>query len=1479
MTTRPDRPTRSGAALALAIAAVLLAEPATAQQLPSHEPPARVLPTPIDFATSQDDNLFSLVRSQDDIHNWELALRELEQGEHRAAVQRLHELLASASPGVVPVAPGRFLGLRHAVVLTLANVSPAAAAAYETLVQREAGNLLARDLVDLGTPQLEQIADRFPTARVGRRARLRLADLALQRGDGLAAAAHYRLALDASAIGSGDERRAAGGMATAALLSEPARSEARVEQLPSDAAEVLRALGDDVRSGGSAAIGGGRSGARPMPEPVGNPIVHWREEVVAPGFDLREKGELAMFPVGDLAAVFVNTGLEVLALDPLRRRLEWISHSPLRDAAEAAWSIRDYGPTLNQDMVLSPALGRDVVVAALQVPDTSVNVDFQASLRIMSKIPQRRLFAFHRQSGKKLWAHFDRIDGPFTRRYRGQDSCAPPLVADDVVYAPVHDRAGAIAFGVAAYDARTGEPTWRRLVCSSQQDVNMFGNARMEFAASPLALADGVLYGAANLGVCYAIEASTGRLRWIVAYDVVHMPEAMMHGQPDRPVYFANNAPVVVDGVVCFTPLDSQFALGIDTETGQVLWRLPYDARIGGEENRVSWLCGAIGDEFVFSGAGTIAVQARPKDAPAGRAVARQLLPPDRLGDRRRLRLAARPAVTAQHVFVPTRDRILAVDVAGNTHPSLPVVPIDGYQGGNLLLLDGAICSLRQRNFEVLLDARAMLAQSHASTDRDQEDPAAILRLATLTRALAGDDAAGLDGEAALALYRRGLAACLKKGLPTGHPVRVAIQQELFEHARKAAFAAGDARALERLVEARDLAPDLDQWIEVQRRVLEACRSDRTRLLTELAELERRAPGATLPGGLTVAAFGAWQRAMAHEHDPAQAVQLWQLVLERHGQAPLPEGTAAAVAEAAIARLMLEHGATIYAEIERRAEAARANAVDDAALSALTSTFPNSRAAAKARLQLLDRAVARGDLGVAVQMMGRALAAGDVPPGMLRRVQVAARQRGNFALAAAMAAHLLPHADTPSDYEPDQGTTYGRLPVPESAASPAQPGLTVPLTQVRLLPLRAQREYVRLVPVITSNGFSTPPAQVPLYAQAGADLVAYDTTTAGPPLFARPTEFLEHLLLCGPVLVVPDTHTVTGIDHRTGELLWQHGANRTAQFEGLGVTRGLLHVVESPGTREGYSSLLAIEPLTGAIAWSRPLADDEMKPKATAHDLLLLTARGEQSAVLRIDAATGAVRHRVPLAAGAAHGTNRFTSDSLATRLYPPNMSADDERLYVPLDSLRPGSTPQVLAFDHRGALVWRFEGGSGTSLLMAQRHADQFVVCEASEQRPARLVVLDARTGQPRREAELGAEAAVLNWERSSLDNPAPPILVIDALVARRSQQRQVVFVGVADERAGFAVPLGAEDGDTERTPQFGPTFVTFVTRPRDRQGVVRIYAIDLETRAGAFPNGQKYRMLGQATAPHGMGAIGPYTVLATSLGLLLLDDGQRTR
>lgn len=1459
--------------------------------------PRRTVPKPIDFATSQNDNLFSLVRSQDDIHSLEQAIEELTAGKHDAAVRRLHELLRIDPHGVVPVAPGRFLGLRTAVVTVLANMSPAAKNTYEQLALREAGTLLRSDLKQLSPRQLNSAAERFPTTSKGFAARILLGDRALEAGNGLLAARHYRSALDAAAIASADEKRVVQRLACADVLIEPrtARAAQAAERLPAGSGEALSVLLPSTDR--FPAIGGGRSGATPMAEPVGNPQAFWRERVTAPGFEGSEKGQLAMFPVGDLDGMFINTGRKLIALDPLRKEEKWRSRSwvggleveaptPTRRRFGGRRRNINAADAINPDMVLAAAVSDDVVVVALEVPDNSKTVTFQGSFEVISKIPRRRLFGFSRQTGDVLWQHFDELDGPWTRKFRGQDSCGPPIIAGDVVYAPIQDRTGAIAFSIGAYDLHTGELLWKRLVCSSQQDVNMFGNARMEYASSPLALQGGVIYGATNIGVAYAVDALSGRLRWITSYDVVYMPKARLHGQADRQVFFSNNAPVVANGVVCLTPLDSQFALGIDVDSGVVLWRLPYDATIGGMENRVQWLCGAIDDEFIFSGAGVVAAKARPEGTFGTKAAIRQVVRPDQISDRRQSRLPGRAAVSADHVWVPTRDGVLAFDRAGNPHQDHARIQIDGYQPGNLMMVDGVLTSIRNNSFDLVLDSKALLARSRESAKDAPNDPNALLRLATLQDALLTTASTVAERTAVQELYRRGLQACIDSGLQKGHPTRMALQRELFEQALQVADTAaraGNRDALARLAAARDLAPDNETWLLVQTRVLSGCRSDRERFLRELDLLEQQAPAGRMPSPLriTVSAFVLWQRALAYANEPARSSELWQRMLEQYGDEVIGADSVATMAEAAINGLIKQHGKTAYANIAKRADEALVTAGKSTdALNALTQRYPNSDAARRAGLLLLDRAVAEGNLAIACEVLARANRTQTIAPSILRRVQVAALRRGNNALATVMAERIGTMPDAPSDWPADAGSTFTEA--ANQAIAGFQPPVTTPTelpsVDVMIVPPRTPQEYLRMLDSRTGRGFARP-ENTPLYVVAGSELVAFDLDSdERGELFSKPVEFLEHVLICGTTLVVPDMERVFAIDYRTGEERWELEFEQPRLIESLGITNGVLHVSAQPTIPDGKSELIGIEPITGTRLFTRSLGDRQLKPKPIHNQLLLMSVSRDGIAVERIDPVTGKTTATISCQNATTPGLLELRPDSLATRLYPQGITGDDDRIYLPVEGRNQNALPQVIALDNAGKIAWHWRGDAGSLLLLAQRRAPHFVVAVGNDQGTSRMFLLDLKTGEELRSADLGHNATVLNWERSWLDNPLPAMLAIGSQVDRQVRQRQLICFAV-EPGPTFAIPLRPDDGDIERTPQFGidaagNRFVTFGVRPRQADGAFRLYAIDISTRKGAFQGSQKTRSVTSAGAPHGMSGMGPYTVLSTTPGLVLLRD-----
>lgn len=1456
---------------------LLLPAVATAQRVPQ-----RRVEKAIDFTTGQGDNLFSVLRSQDHIHAFEEGLAAIEAGEPRAGVEQLHRLLLAENGGVVPVAPGRFLGLRLAVITAMANLSPAAKAAYEDLVQREGGAVTAVDTLSPET--LTLLAERFPTAAIGLRARLRLGDLALTAGDGRLAASHFRNALDATAIGSSDERRVADRLRCADVLIDPAtaRADRAREPLATGNDDVLAVLPVAAESGNWPSLGGGGSGRTPMPAIAGQPDQRWSEEILAPGFDEREISHFPMYVVGDLGGLFVNTGQEVVAVDPLRKGISWVSVSPMREygqtGLQAQRGRRGGDDGINEDMVLAAACSDDMVVAALQVPEKSMNVDFNGGYRVMSKIPMRRLYAFDRTSGKVRWSHYDELDGPRTRRFRGHDACANPVIVGDTVYVPIHDRSGAIAFSIAAYDLHTGALRWRRLVCSSQQDVNMFGNARAEFAASPLCLQDGVLFGASNLGVAYAVEAATGRLRWLSAYEVVRMPRTMIHQQQDRQVFFANNSPVAADGVVCMTPLDSQFVLGFDAESGRVLWRVDSQASVGPTDNRLTWLAGALGDEFVLTGTGAIAVKARP--ANGERATMRQLVAPGALGDRRNSLLAPRPAVTADAVWFPRADRLYGFARDGQPVAGSPLT-LGRFLPGNLLLVGGIAVAVRQHVLEVAYDANALLTRVAAEAKASPGDPALLLRLASLRRALLPENAEPAALADVRQLYQQGLDAAVQRGLPKHHPVRLALQRELYEQAlglAEAALRTGAPGALELLAQARDSAPDETQWLQVQALVLARCSDDRARFTAELDRLLATAPDGIYPlgEGVPVRAWVAWQRAR-HAGDPATAVARWQELLENHGAQPLAGTAAAKLAREAIDALIQQHGDGCYAAVRQRAEAALAAAgADRGALADLAERFPNSAAATQARVRLVDAAVRAGDLAVVCSVLSQALAAGQVPPGIARRVVLAAHQRGNHALGQALAERLRPHGQLVSDWPDDRGRTYAQV-LADLTTPTANPAarLLLPSHDVATIKPRSPSEFPSLVPLLPAAGFDAV-ADTPLYVKAERELLAIDIHSAAetkPVLFAVPIDFLEHAILCGTTLIVPDMDRVFALDYRTGEKRWELPNGRRRLLESLGVQQGVLHVTALPRTADGEGEFLGIEPLSGSLLFAHTLAAGVLKPKAIEGALLRMAVAADGGATIeRLDPVSGEPVATTRIAGPVLQAHIQLEPDSLSTRFYPQSLCSDGQLLFLPVDSSLSGDAPRVVAIAADGSVAWQWRGENGGNLPIAALHGDRLVVLESSDRRPGRLLLLRARDGEVLRQVDAGHDAAVLNWERSWLASPAPAMLAVESFADADRTERQLVCFAVADDGPTFVLPLGKEDGEILHAPQFGPDFVTFGTRPLKGAGNRRLWLVSLRDRSGLLPDGRKYRLLADPGGADTMTSAAGHVVLSGAQGILLL-------
>lgn len=1414
------------------------------------------------------DGLFSLPRSQDDIAIWQEARREIAARSYEPAVERLHRLLREGSRGVVPIlgANDRWTGMHRAVIETLRDLPPEGVQAYERLCKLEAGRAWEAPVQSLAKEQLEYLAETFPTSSRGRTARVRLGDLALVDGDGIAAQQQFRAALDATPTDSPLVPTIEARTLVAELLVR-ARA-GRVDAATGPAGEALVAL---PPSGGTGwpAYGGGYDGTRPMDEPIGEPNDPYRLPVRADGFEIND---YAMHAVGDLGGIYVNDGHSVHAIDPIGRATLWDAEGPMVDSDE----IVEARGAINTDMMLACALSDDIVVASLQVPNDVVGAShthrFRDVISIVQKIPSRRLFAFDRSTGKRLWSHWDYDEGPISRRFEGHDCCGAPIVQGDTIYVPTHDQTGAIAFYASAYDLRTGEPRWRRLICSSQQEVNMFGNARQEFAAGPIAIQGGVVYGTTNLGVCYAVDARDGELRWISGYPTIPLPRARLRDQEPRPVFFSNNPIVIRDGVMATTPLDSECAIGLDIETGRLLWRVPYDAR---DDLMVRWLLGALGDEFVFSGLGIVTVAARPDSN--GRPAMRVIASPESLHeDHYRSTAIPRGGITDDRIwFVGSDGAIRILDERGNRDPRMARLQYGGR--GNLLMVDGLVATLSDGQLLLWADTTALTRDASRRANAAEADPIAVLRLARLLRAERGADPEVLEK-----LFEKGLAAARKRGLGVGSPIHRQLADGLFELTMERASLEEDGADAVRLFElARSRASLPRQWLRAQQKILEIVHADSKSYLRELHRMAERFPEETFPfpdvGRVPIGVYAAW-RGIEHLEDPREAARACQRLIQRYGDVRLGDETAGARAQEALAKLIERHGRGVLEEIEREAAHELETARDvPELLRQVIARFPLTDASSRAADRLLDVALRSNDLGAVARTYAQIAAGAPPRPGAQRRLIEAARRGGNAALAHAFAVRLRATAgDQPSDFPPDEGRTFAdvlrdvRAPQAGSTPVPALPREVV----AELWSPNAQTSYT-YVPVRVAPGFPIPDP-LPLFVSPSEGQLAVFDLREGrfdprTPIALASTRgaLQEPILLCGDVAVGVDAHRVFGLDLEAGNVRWELPADSSGGIEALAVVSGVLqvHAVEG-ASRSSGAFLLGVEPLTGAVLFRRtiPPAEAVAGPVAAADALWTLDASDPAGPTLRArEPLTGTVFESTPIRLEVL----RFLGldGSFARRLEDPTlrsrMFADSARVYLPVDIAMPDEPPRMVAIRRgTGELDWRWSGLPGRSLLLAGLHGDRVVVFEKSHAH-ARLSILNGSGVPAGGEFDFGRMATVRNWERLPLGGagPVPDVLLVTDSAEFVSAPR-LTAISVDADGPRFERSL---EGTSRvlNSPLVGDGYLLV---PLSRQGRTEpvIEIVDLRTRQGALPGGENVLRL-DATHPMKVYGHGRHVIVET--------------
>lgn len=224
------------------------------------------------------------------------------------------------------------------------------------------------------------------------------------------------------------------------------------------------------------------------------------------------------------------------------------------------------------------------------------NAENYKGIPIKVNLPVRKLAALDTKNWRWIWNHQQILKNtPFAKA----SFPSPPVIVDDTIYASAIVIEGFVRSYVLAFDLKTGKIKWSTWICSGQVEQTMFGEHAREPLVSSVAVKDGRVFHCSSLGAMAALDTRTGKPIWMTSYEQIEIEPPRGYYPVQRSLGWANNPPLVSDGIVVATPLDSNYAVAYDIKTGKRAWRSPR-RRLNSSELR--YMVGASDGHVVFSG-------------------------------------------------------------------------------------------------------------------------------------------------------------------------------------------------------------------------------------------------------------------------------------------------------------------------------------------------------------------------------------------------------------------------------------------------------------------------------------------------------------------------------------------------------------------------------------------------------------------------------------------------------------------------------------------------------------------------------------------------------------------------------------------------------------------------------------------------------------------------------------------------------------
>lgn len=619
------------------------------------------------------------------------ALKQLQQGEVAESLRRLQIFVTKFANRVIPVSFPAEGGIRIvndsdtwvgvALFLTkhFEQLPPEIVDKVEQLDGPAARARLSAAMAARDINALLRIQREFPWTRAGGGALTAAADLLMEQGRVEEALAYYKRVLTLKSF-----RNDPATLARVAVLESALGGQFKI---PRDAAnEIVEAGGNRVslkslqaaqqpalpRGFLNESIGGSNySGtSRALRDDPGNinSKSPWRQ-MLAEEPPAMVDPTRPVYPVVVDDTVYVSNGWSVAAFDMTSGTPRWNDPGFARFLEKTTNSERaSIADSWNRNVVTAPAVANGIVVTPLFVPlRRGLQSSFQNVTQIAYPFPFRKLHAFDAKTGRELWSHWrPELAGSssdFIDLYR---CSAPPVIAENLVIAPVYSIPddATIDFHLVAFDLNTGALVWDTNLVTGTGPINMFGRSGREFASSPPAVDRDRIYISSDLGTVACVDVATGQLVWQHSYSSIPIPRATSYysDTPERRMYWSPMPPAVTAETVLFTPLDSQYLLAVERETGRGIARLAADrpaADTARNTGPVRYLAGAVDRLAYLTGENVVAVEIPTVESPTFRTRGVWMSDIASLG--RRPDLLPRPVLTKTSILLPMPETEVVV--------------------------------------------------------------------------------------------------------------------------------------------------------------------------------------------------------------------------------------------------------------------------------------------------------------------------------------------------------------------------------------------------------------------------------------------------------------------------------------------------------------------------------------------------------------------------------------------------------------------------------------------------------------------------------------------------------------------------------------------------------------------------------------------------------------------------------------------------